>query len=112
MVDGPLVSPNAKQVAWVKTAVDAKHDGYQAYITTDIVTGKSKSLAKGTHWFWWQMVVLLSIWSPLSPCYNKKPPPLNSFGHVSASHCFCKKRQALSPHQLSRRGDGSWLVTK
>lgn len=71
MVDDPLVSPNAKQVAWAKTAVDAKHDVYQPYIITDIVTGKSKPLAKGTHSFWWHMVVLLSIWPPLSPCHNK-----------------------------------------
>jgi dipeptidyl aminopeptidase/acylaminoacyl peptidase len=53
MVDDPQISPDGKQVAWVKTVVDAKNDGYQANLfITDIATGKTKQLANGTHPHW------------------------------------------------------------
>lgn len=53
MIDDPQMSPDAKQVAWVKTSVNANKDRYQAHIfITDLGSGNSVQLAAGTHPRW------------------------------------------------------------
>jgi dipeptidyl aminopeptidase/acylaminoacyl peptidase len=53
MVDDPQLSPDGKQVAWVKTTIDADDNSYQATIfITHLDSGKAKQLTRGTHPRW------------------------------------------------------------
>ncbi len=87
MCDDPQVSPDGTQVAWVKTWLDAEHNGYRSQILiTEIAGGASRELTTGA------ALETFPRWSPdgswiayLAPSAGSEAAPANSRPPVAAA---------------------------
>ncbi|UCH25192.1 MAG: S9 family peptidase [Trueperaceae bacterium] len=89
MVDDPQVSPDGREVAWVKTWLDAEDNGYRSTIVvTDLVDGSSRpltpDLSRASHPRWSPDGRYIAFLAPVSPTDEEADTPLavSFLGHL------------------------------